>query len=612
MDAITIQELSKLFEVSERTIRYDLEDIQYWLGQKGFQVDYQHGKGTCMLHLAPAQIPQVVSIIHDDRQSYYVRSSRERKLTVLYRLLVDTTFIPLQELADYLHVSKGTIIQDLQKVEAWLSTFHIKLARSKKGYILQASEKDRRQALLSVVSWIGSIREEEDPFVSLEWPYISEDELYKIKPLIRDTLVNYHLDDYSCLHLYRLICVQLLRIRQGYTFTEEERDHSALDYEGIGDLTALFTTLEQEFSILLNQNERAFICEHLLSYCFEIIPDPIFQSSGTSFEWFMSKLLNRLGISSTSIETIKEARFIWEKIHWQVHFQLIATSPLTEKVQEQYEFILYHTLDLISEVPDESFQHATHDQLSPLVMFVASIFENQSSQSKIYQVALVCPSDTATGQLFAARIRNLFPQVHIQGIYSQLSTHSNQPDVDFICSTVTLAHSTLPVLVISPLLNDHEIYKMKQFLFRLEKERSLQSKSKHVLDFSSIIGEEFIQTSSQNLLEQALREGVQLLVKQNIVEEDYLIDILKVVENQGLYFEIAPGLLLPHAISRYVNRVGVSLVKLKEPIPISEGRFVRSIITLATPDSSSHLSLMRRLHEFLLDENNLKEFIYDH
>lgn len=94
-----------------------------------------------------------------------------------------------------------------------------------------------------------------------------------------------------------------------------------------------------------------------------------------------------------------------------------------------------------------------------------------------------------------------------------------------------------------------------------------------------------------NSWQEAVKLGVDLLVKAEVVEPRYYQAILDGVEQHGPYFVIAPGLAMPHGRPEEgVKRTGFALVTLKTPLVFNheDNDPVDILITLAAVDANTH------------------------
>lgn len=91
--------------------------------------------------------------------------------------------------------------------------------------------------------------------------------------------------------------------------------------------------------------------------------------------------------------------------------------------------------------------------------------------------------------------------------------------------------------------------------------------------------------------QEAVKIGVDLLVRAGVVEPHYYQAILDGVARFGPYFVIAPGLAMPHGRPEEgVKRTGFALVTLKTPLVFNheENDPVDILITLAAVNAQTH------------------------
>ncbi len=96
-----------------------------------------------------------------------------------------------------------------------------------------------------------------------------------------------------------------------------------------------------------------------------------------------------------------------------------------------------------------------------------------------------------------------------------------------------------------------------------------------------------------------------LLVREGAVEPRFLDSIKETVEEFGAYMVLIDDVAFFHGRPEAgVNRLGMSLVLLKEPVFLKEKR-IKAAFAFAAPDKDGHIELLRELAEFLQDEGFL-------
>lgn len=109
----------------------------------------------------------------------------------------------------------------------------------------------------------------------------------------------------------------------------------------------------------------------------------------------------------------------------------------------------------------------------------------------------------------------------------------------------------------------------------------------------------------------AIRIASKPLIDGGYIEPSYVDAIFKSTEKFGPYYVLAPEIAMPHASSEDgVNEKQISLLVLKNSIKFSQdGYDVRLVFVLATPDSHSHLQMLRDLSEVFSDEEKIQAII---
>ena len=141
---ITIENISKMFDRSQRTIRNDLDSIEYVLNEHNMSLEKKPGVGV-RLNSDGRHIGNILSMYE-----HKIYSAEERALFALIIIMTEekTTF---EEIAKKLYVSKNTIIQDIKSAEPLLEEHHIKI--NKKAYygiFLDGNEDKIRSYLLQL------------------------------------------------------------------------------------------------------------------------------------------------------------------------------------------------------------------------------------------------------------------------------------------------------------------------------------------------------------------------------------------------------------------------------------------------------------------------------
>ena len=112
--------------------------------------------------------------------------------------------------------------------------------------------------------------------------------------------------------------------------------------------------------------------------------------------------------------------------------------------------------------------------------------------------------------------------------------------------------------------------------------------------------------------EEAVRLCGSILVEKGYVEPRFVEAMVKLVQENGPYIVIAPGLAFPHARPQDGAKVaGLSLIRLLEPVEFGneDNDPVRLVIALSATDNSSHIDALAELFEVIAEAENREELL---
>lgn len=143
-DSVTTKELAETFEVSVRTIKYDLENVRDWFKDQNVLLKTRRNKGIWLEIPDSERLTLKNEIIEVERfETYPDQELRANQL--IFRLLLASKCLTSQELADDLQVSRNTIISDLERVEELAQMYELTLNRqSRQGFSIIGEESKIR------------------------------------------------------------------------------------------------------------------------------------------------------------------------------------------------------------------------------------------------------------------------------------------------------------------------------------------------------------------------------------------------------------------------------------------------------------------------------------
>lgn len=154
---LTCKDLSKEFNISERTFRNELTLINHYLVENSYPIITSTiGKGL-KLELSEEEREKLTSTIGDSNESNYYRPN-ERFLALLLDISNTTKKTLLYEMEEILQVSKSTMDEDMRKLRHFLKKYGIfVVSLTKQGIILKGDERSIRSMLYDVINSMTDI-----------------------------------------------------------------------------------------------------------------------------------------------------------------------------------------------------------------------------------------------------------------------------------------------------------------------------------------------------------------------------------------------------------------------------------------------------------------------
>ena len=113
---ISILQLSKIFGVSNRTIRYDLDKIDDFCKSSNLPQIIRKPNEGISYNCNSVEKGKVLDLLGEIGLNQYVLSQNERITMILIELLESRNYITMDDLAEIILVSRSTILKDLSLI----------------------------------------------------------------------------------------------------------------------------------------------------------------------------------------------------------------------------------------------------------------------------------------------------------------------------------------------------------------------------------------------------------------------------------------------------------------------------------------------------------------
>lgn len=611
-DFTTITELASLFQVSDRTIQYDLEYIESFVDQLQIKIERSKSLGVKITS------QDETSFLSETNVEMDVHFSKiERKEQIILSLFESSKPINSQKFADILNVSRRTVVEDLKSVQEWLGDHSLLLEYKKnKGFIIEGNEKNLREAYANIVS---EYFRKATPHIGMK--NFSKEDLEKIRRTVISILneEDFHLVQVGIDGLIYHIIIAIHRAKEQYMFEIPDEEYERLSQTDVFEIAIKITQqLEEIFPIEFPKSEAAFITLHLLGARVTSYHEYQEHKNITQIsKLFIQKVSAQIGIPLIHDHKLMTGLIthLQPAIH-RMTFNMGHSNPLKSEIIREYQELFYAIKQQINVLEEPFHIEFSDDEVAYLVLHFASSIERLSNeQTTQIKVILLCGSGVGTSQLLKSRIKNIYPEFEILdafSIYDITEKILQSHGVDYILSTVPVEDFSVPTIEVSPFLNREDRERLNQLIndFR---ERYVTSHKSIGPTLEDVLPFNHIQTNViEKSRDEAIKESVKVLIDEGHVNAAYVDDIIKHLDKFGPYMVIGPNIALLHSNFENVNvPVSMSIMHFENGVSFGHDRYdpVKIIIILATSQAQIHLNALGQLSQLIMDEEKRKELL---
>ncbi|MDN9460733.1 BglG family transcription antiterminator [Clostridioides difficile] len=607
---VTSQELQEKFNVSKRTIYYDILAINKQLGKSGNIKNVKH-KFIFEGNLCDAR-----KIISTEEDKFL--DSDYRKTFILNKILLGEK-ISIEKLTNEMLLSKNTVVQTITDVKKYLQTMGLRLEYKGK-YKIIGDEYVIRELFLIIVQEnvleINSISEEVSSF---------------------DTKGHIKLTDYSLLNLTKFVEFLNKRIRDGKTLYSYK-------YLNEAKKISYFSNCKELLCEEANENEQAYICTYISS-----LPSLNSEVKEDVVEEYVDKLIDKFEVN-TAIKLESKHEFkknILRHLHSsynRIRFKFPIRNPMLDETKYKHES-LYKIIKSIIENEEEFpvFEGIREEEIGFIAAYFGGYLRGARDNGlRRNKVLLVCPNGLMVSKSLEIQLYKYIPTIEIVGIVSIKQLKEVNVYYDYIITTIDIQNVN-NVIVVNPLLTSSDVQllmnklisvKENEKYFNLEliiqairKNGVINNEEALKADLLNIIhkideGEmyqpmlkELINAERVNIIKnvrdwkEAIKIASKPLLEDNSIEELYIENMIKSVEKYGPYIVLADRFALPHASSKEgVNKLAMSLLIVEDEVDLL-GKPVNIFMVLAAVDNTTHIRALASLSEMMYEEENVKLII---
>ena len=640
-DKITVKDISNLYNITERSIRYDIDELNMFFQEKNNRDIIEINNNRLKILYSGNEIEEIVRNI---RVKEYFLSENERVNILAYEIfLVKNEFI-LQYFTEKYNLSKTTVRYSLKELNKIVDEYSLVIdMNNNKGYKIIGSEVNIRKYMINILrKYIKNTKEkniEYNPLEKIIQKFLKKSRIKESKNLINKILdyTEKTISDEAFETLQLFLFISQIRNENGHEIEEDVENKIFLSK------TLEFIKIKKILEKVENIKEKDiyhFIDFFLGSYSYNLEYSYFLNwiLIESLIDQFIKLLSDKLEVNITEDKILrKELLNHIKPAIYRMKNKFKLTESILSEVKRQYMELFVKTkssLKIISDFINLSFDE---DEVAFItVMIQRAIMRNNPATlfKKDTYILIVCGLGYSSSRFLYENINNRF-QVNIIDIipFNQLENYNYLEKADIIISTLDFKLDGIDVITVNPIMNEKDILKLKNYglpekkskikltellniINKITDEAELKRQlmknfEENIYDDTEQkveIGKSFVELlSEKNIklnadadnLDEVIEITGQTMIDSGLVKKEYTEELKNQIMQYGKYILVGDKTILPHGqLLKNVKETGFSLITLKKEIDFF-GNEIRIVICLASRNKDEHLRAILELNGYL-------------
>ena len=600
---VTSQQLADEYEVSQRTIRTDIQCIQSELRKFGAEIKSRPKVG---FRLVKSKGINLVELLNQPEQNL----SESRVLAIML-LLAMYEKLTTERLEQKLQVSRNTIVADMKAVAKKVAGAGLELyAKSYDGTQLLGEEIVVRNFAFKVQ---GELRKLNPKFLV----EINAGELAGYK-LSTDSLISYveefigaKLSDEAVTELRDMIplCLRRSALNRYALPSTTSEDLSKLR-------AGIYSYLSEFSNVKITEGDAEYLAI-LFAGAQKLNQSEKFADSvARDCREFLLEYAAEVNIA-IDFEDVLVKQFV---VHLQTAvFRLQHDLPIENELLDEIQYassFVYDTAKRLLHKYEVSWKVSMPDtEIAFVTIYLEALLQQYSEKERPLRVIVVCHGGMATSTLLKNRLAVCMPTLRIEKIcrYEDLDKELPILRPDLILTTLGMNIPGCQCVQVNPILPSSDIKKISEALSRIAyRKRNDILISKTDNDNLSLIEELLPQEFCQFLTRLpewkiAIRLAAAPLVRAGKITSDYAEDMIGVVKKMGNYMIFIPEIAFVHAKTDNVIENGIAALFFPDTIDFGSLTIspVKVLVVVANREENFVLTRLIRL---LMQGGNIEKF----
>ena len=640
-DEITVKDISNLYNITERSIRYDIDELNVFFQEKNNKDIIEINNNRLKILYSENEIEGIVENI---KEKEYFLSENERVNILSYEIFLSKNEFILQYFTEKYNLSKTTVRYSLKELNKIISEYGLVIdMNNNRGYKIIGSEINIRKYIINILrEYIKNTKEkkiEYDPLKKIIQKFYKKSRIEESKNTINKILdyTGKTISDEAFETLQLFLFISVIRNKNGHEIEEDVENEIFLSK------TMEFSKIREILEKVENIKEKDihyFVDFFLGSYSYNLEYSYFLNwiLIESLIDQFIKLLSDKLKVNLTEDKILrKELLNHIKPAIYRMKNKFKLTESILSEVKKQYMELFIKTkssLKIISDFIDLSFDEDEAAFIT--VMIQRAIMRNNPSTllKKDPNILIVCGLGYSSSRFLYENINNRF-QVNIIDIipFNQLENYNYLKKADIIISTLDFKLDGMDVITVNAVMNEKDILKLKNYglpekkskiklsellsiIRKVSDETELKKqlmrnfgeniyddmgeKSETGKSFVELLSEKSIKLNvAANNLDEVIEITGQTMIDSGLVKEEYTDELKNQIIQYGKYILVGDKTILPHGqLLKNVRETGFSLITLKKGIDFF-GSEIKIVICLASRNKDEHLRAILELNRYL-------------
>lgn len=640
-DEITVKDISNLYNITERSIRYDIDELNVFFQEKNNKDIIEINNNRLKILYSENEIEDIVENI---KEKEYFLSENERVNILSYEIFLSKNEFILQYFTEKYNLSKTTVRYSLKELNKIISEYGLVIdMNNNRGYKIIGSEINIRKYIINILrEYIKNTKEkkiEYDPLKKIIQKFYKKSRIEESKSTINKILdyTGKTISDEAFETLQIFLFISVIRNKNSHEIEEDVENEIFLSK------TKEFSKIREILEKIENIKEKDihyFVDFFLGSYSYNLEYSYFLNwiLIESLIDQFIKLLSDKLKVNLTEDKILrKELLNHIKPAIYRMKNKFKLTESILSEVKKQYMELFIKTkssLKIISDFIDLSFDEDEAAFIT--VMIQRAIMRNNpfTLLKKDPNILIVCGLGYSSSRFLYENINNRF-QVNIIDIipFNQLENYNYLKKADIIISTLDFKLDGMDVITVNAVMNEKDILKLKNYglpekkskiklsellsiIRKVSDETELKKqlmrnfgeniyddmgeKSETGKSFVELLSEKSIKLNvAANNLDEVIEITGQTMIDSGLVKEEYTDELKNQIIQYGKYILVGDKTILPHGqLLKNVRETGFSLITLKKGIDFF-GSEIKIVICLASRNKDEHLRAILELNRYL-------------